>query len=129
MNQIYENVSKAIERSCGIDPSEISMSSFLFNDLNIDSIDLADILFELETEYNIELSVNDFKHFVARKLGEETPFEINGVITPAGQKMLFEVMPELPEELRGTRITINQVVSHFTVGTLCRLVEMKLAPV
>ena len=61
MNEIFKNVCIIIENSTGRPKDSIKMEDTLFEELGIDSIDLVDILFELETLYNVELKVSDIE--------------------------------------------------------------------
>ena len=49
INEIFEDVCEVIEASTGTNKDEIKLDDTLFDELGVDSIDLVDILFELET--------------------------------------------------------------------------------
>ena len=61
IEEIYKNVAEVIENSVGTPKESIGLDQTLFDELGVDSIDLVDILFELESLYDIELKINDIE--------------------------------------------------------------------
>ena len=61
IEEIFEDVCDVIENSTGYKKEDINLEDTLFDKLEIDSIDLVDILFELETLYDIELKISDIE--------------------------------------------------------------------
>ena len=59
IEEIFKDVCKVIEDSIGTPADSIELDDTLFDKLGVDSIDLVDILFELETLYEIELKISD----------------------------------------------------------------------
>lgn len=51
---IFEKIKKAIAEQTGIDENTITLDSAFREDLNIDSIDLVELIMQLEEEYDIE---------------------------------------------------------------------------
>ena len=51
---IFEKIKKAIVEQTGIDENTITLDSAFREDLNIDSIDLVELIMQLEEEYDIE---------------------------------------------------------------------------
>ena len=56
---IFEKIKKVISEQTGIDESEIKMESTFTEDLNIDSLDMVELVMELEEEYGIEIEEDD----------------------------------------------------------------------
>ncbi|HFB99402.1 MAG TPA: acyl carrier protein [Phaeodactylibacter sp.] len=125
INEIFEKVKEVIEESCGIDANEIELKKTLFGDLNIDSIDMVDILFELETEYDIELKISDLEKRSKEEMGGK-PYEIGGVLTPEGLETLKKNMTEVNPNLFVEGLTVHQLMQLFTVHSLCKLVEYQI---
>lgn len=123
---IFNNVQEAIAESCGIEKDEIQMNSSLFNDLNIDSIDMVDILYTLESEYDIELKVSDINKEAIEELGDQ-PFEIDNIITPEGLKALKNKIPDIPAESLEYGISVHEIIKMISVKMLCHMVETKIA--
>ena len=61
LDEIFIDVCEVIESSTGINKNEIKLESTLFDELGVDSIDLVDILFELETLFDLELNISDIE--------------------------------------------------------------------
>lgn len=51
---IFTKIKKAISEQTGIDENTIMLDSAFKEDLNIDSIDLVELIMQLEEEYDIE---------------------------------------------------------------------------
>jgi acyl carrier protein len=59
--EIAERVLKIIAETLGDVPMhDIAMSKSLVDDLGLDSLDVADIVVQLETEFEIEVSYDEF---------------------------------------------------------------------
>jgi acyl carrier protein len=125
IEEIFNDVSQIIEESVGTPKEEIKMSDTLFKELGVDSIDLVDILFELESLYDIELKVSDIELKAKEELGD-TPYEIDGVITKEGLAAIKKHMTEIDPEAFKDGLTIHQLIQLFSVESLCKLVQYRL---
>ena len=56
---IFEKIKTVIAEQTGIDESEIKMESTFTEDLNINSLDMVELVMELEEEYGIEIEEDD----------------------------------------------------------------------
>ncbi len=124
-DSIFEKVKLVIDESCGIESKDIQLNNTLFGDLEIDSIDMVDILFELESEYNIELKISDLEKRSKGEL-EGKPYEIEGVLTKEGLETLRANMTEVDPALFVEGLTVHQLMNLFTVHSLCKLVAHQL---
>lgn len=61
---IQDRVIRVIAQWSGVSPATVTPSLELFNDLNNDSLDLVEILIELEDEFRFEIVDEDFLHLV-----------------------------------------------------------------
>ena len=104
---------------------DINLEDTLFDKLEIDSIDLVDILFELETLYDIELKISDIELKAKKELGD-VQYEIDGVITAEGIESLKQHMSEINPEKLTEGLTINELIQLFSIHSLCKLVLLKL---
>ncbi len=125
LDEIFEDVCEVIESSTGINKNEIKLDSTLFNELGVDSIDLVDILFELETLFDLELNISDIELKAKEELGD-IPYEIDGVITKDGLKALRIHMTEIDSKKLEHGITIHQLIQLFSTHSLCKLVHYKM---
>ena len=120
-NEVLETVKLVINQSSGVPLETIHANSTLFHELNIDSIDMVDILFNLERKYDIELKISEIENYAKQELGDE-PFEIDNVITQKGLQILKEQMPELDQNKLVDGITIHDIIKLITVQSLTNLV-------
>ena len=118
---VYPRVAKAIAEALARDPAEVRVTSRLFADLEAESIDLLDIVFRLEREFNIQIPrgriIED-----ARGDVPEDEFERNGVLTAPGLARLREYMSEVPAENFRAQMNLADVPALFTVETMCKIV-------
>jgi len=125
MEEIFKNISQIIEESVGIDKETIKLESTLFDELGIDSIDLVDILYELETFYEVELKVSDIESKIKLELGD-TPYEVDGVLTKEGLEAIIMYMPEIDAKNVKEGLTVHNLMKLFSVHSLCNMVVYRL---
>jgi acyl carrier protein len=80
MSDIQDKVIEVIARSTEANPQTIKMSSSFSTDLGLDSLDLVDLITELEKKFKVEISdsdaekiltVQDAVHYIEAKIEEE----------------------------------------------------------
>lgn len=125
IEEVFESVRLVIEDSIGKPKEEIELDHTLFDELGVDSIDLVDILFELEHQYEIELKISDIESRARDRLGD-TPYEVDGFITPEGLEAIHEFLPEIGKDKLVEGLTVHQLVQLFTVRSLCKIVIYRL---
>jgi len=125
MKEIFDNVCVVIENSIGRPKESIKMEDTLFDELGVDSIDLVDILFELETLYDVELKVSDIEQRIREELGD-TPYEVDGVITAEGLTAIRKHMTEVDPESIKEGLTVHRLIQLFSVHSLCKIVEYRI---
>lgn len=125
INKILKSVKNVIHESTGIEQSEIELDKTLFDDLAIDSIDMVDILYELENEYEIKLELSELEKRSKSQL-DGKPYEVNSVITEEGIQALKEHLPEVDQSKLVAGITIHELIKVFTVHSLCKLVKHQI---
>lgn len=64
---ILEEVKEIITKYIKIDPERINLESRLNEDLDADSIDIADVVMDIEEKYGFEFSDEDAENIVAIK--------------------------------------------------------------
>jgi hypothetical protein len=97
----------------------------LFGDLTITSIDMVDILYMLETEFDVSLKISDIEMESRNELNG-APFEIDNVITPEGLQAIKKKVPEIPEEKLKPGLTIHEIANLMTVEILANMVLYKI---
>jgi len=117
---VYPRVAKAIAEALARDPAEVRVTSRLFADLEAESIDLLDIVFRLEREFNIQIPRGRIIEDARGDLPEDE-FERNGVLTAPGLARLREYMSEVPAENFRAQMNLADVPALFTVETMCKI--------
>lgn len=125
LQEVFEKVAQIIETSVGKPKETIKLEDTLFDEIGIDSIDLVDILFELESLFGVELKISDFESRARSEMNNE-PYEINGFLTQQGLTILKEYMTEIDSTKLVEGLTVHQLVKLFTVHSLCKIVMYKL---
>lgn len=78
-NHVEEKVKKIIANQIGVSEEEITLDSYLHDDLNADPLTTADLVVSLEDEFKISIlpedsgkfeKVSDIVNFVADSIGE-----------------------------------------------------------
>lgn len=60
----FEGLCKIIARILSVDEKEITRTTTFVNDLGADSLDIAQIILELKTEYQLDIKEEDIKSIV-----------------------------------------------------------------
>ncbi|GDX50810.1 hypothetical protein LBMAG26_16690 [Bacteroidota bacterium] len=123
--QILSVVQEVIHQSSGVSLDRITPESTLFDDLAIDSIDMVDILFNLERKYAIELKIGEIEQYSKAEMGNE-PFEIDQVITEKGLEVLRRIIPEIDATKLVQGITIHDIIRLITVRSLANMVAVQI---
>lgn len=124
--EIIEQIKRIIQQSCGIDPKVMHAKSTIFDELSIDSIDMVDILFQLERHYDIELKISEIEQQSKLEMGDE-PFEVNQVITSKGLEVLRRRMPEIDLDKLTEGLTMFEVIKLINIQSLANMVTHQLA--
>ena len=125
IEKIFEIVKNIIHESTGAPMENIHLEATLFDELSVDSIDLVDILFELESHYNVELKVSDIEARAKEELGD-VPYEVNGTITAEGIEAVKKYMTEIDHSKLTAGISVHELVKLFSVHSLCKIVQYRL---
>lgn len=62
MATVIERVTKVIVDRLGVDESEVKMEASFRDDLGADSLDVVELVMELEDEFDMEISDEDAEH-------------------------------------------------------------------
>ncbi|AWE06644.1 acyl carrier protein [Lysinibacillus sp. 2017] len=59
MSTVFERVSKVVVDRLGVDESEVKLEASFRDDLGADSLDVVELVMELEDEFDMEISDED----------------------------------------------------------------------
>ena len=122
--KIEKEVVEALCRSLALDQEQIKKHSRLVTDLDMDSLDFLDIMFSLESKFQLKIRDDDFDRILRPDKSEATLEE--EYLTQEEIDRLAPVMPSLKEEGRKGRIPRREFFSFVTVETLTRMVSRKI---
>ena len=124
-DELYQQVLACVADGLAIDAATITPGASLLDDLGAESLDFLDLLFRLETAYDVKIP-RDGMRSVAQD-GLVDGFEVVGVLTPAALERLRVLMPEVAQARLTPGLRTHQLPHLFTVETFVRLVAWRLA--
>lgn len=123
---VYPRVANIICDVLAIDEDKIAINKRLLTDLGAESIDLLDLIFQLEREFKIKIPLRQIEKDSRGSL-TDAEFEQNGVVTAVGMESLKKHLSEVPEEFFKANLKVNEIPTLFTVGTFCKIVVNAVA--
>lgn len=120
--KVVQIVKEAIVESVGVRLDDIKLDSQLVNDLGADSLDLVELMYQLETRFNVSLERGAVLQRIKSKMPEDELLDKDGFLTKAGKKMIKREIPELANVDFPQGMTLNALVSYFTVEIFVNLI-------
>jgi acyl carrier protein len=112
----------------GVSKADLTMEKTLIDDLGADSLDLLDLIYQLEKVFDITIPRGEIEKRARERLNGEA-FEVNGYLTESGLQSLSQEFPEIDfSQYRTTGLKINDLSQFFTVRTFYNLVLEQLQP-
>jgi acyl carrier protein len=103
----------------------IRLEDRIIDDLGADSLDLLDLVFQLEQRFKVAISPRGIEQRAKAALGG-APLEIDGVYTSAALGELRKALPEIPSSELADGLTVAQLPRRFRVATMVNLVSRLL---
>lgn len=125
MTEVYEKLQNLIVDSCGVEVADIKPDASLVKDLGVDSIDIMDLLYGIETEFKIQLSLLEFEE-IARKETPEGKFDTDNTLTPEGIATLKKLLPDVPGSLYPENMMVQQIPLLITPKVLALWISQKI---
>ena len=122
---VTTGVRKCITKATGLAVADVTLEKTLIGDLSIDSIDMIDLIYQIEDEFSIEIKIGELEKSARAHLGEKA-FAVDNVITSDGLLVLQDLMPEVSKDKFTPGIMVHQIPYLFSVRSLCGLVDRKL---
>lgn len=113
-------VRECVARVVDKDISVVREHDRIIDDLGADSLDLLDLIFQLEQRFKIKISPRGIEKAAIAQLGE-TPLEIDGVYTAAALVELRKAMPEVPPDELAEGLNASHLPHLFRVTTFVNL--------
>jgi acyl carrier protein len=122
--EIFEKVRETLIEALSVEEDEVTEDATLTGDLGAESIDFLDIVFRLEKTFSIKIPQEEL---IPRDILSNPDYVENKKMNAAGLKALRESMPHVDLGAFETDPDIDKISDVFTVGTIVRFVESKLA--
>jgi acyl carrier protein len=111
-------LAKVVDR----DAESIREGDKIIDDLGADSLDLLDLVFQLEQHFGIRIKTRDLERRAQAELGD-TPLEVDGAYTEAALACLRRSMSEVPVDELAGGLRTAELPYRFRVATFVNLVE------
>ena len=122
--EIFEKVKQTLVDALSVEEEEVTEEATLTGDLGAESIDFLDIVFRLEKTFNIKIPQEEL---IPRDVLSNPEYVNDRKLNEAGVKALKESMPHADLAEFEKDPDIDKISDVFTVGTIIRLIEAKLA--
>lgn len=122
--EIFREVRRTLVDALSVEEDEVTEGATLTGDLGAESIDFLDIVFRLEKAFAIKIPQDEL---IPREILSNPDYVENRKVNPAGLKVLREHMPHADLSEFEKDPDIDKISDVFTVGTIVRFVESKLA--
>jgi acyl carrier protein len=123
--EIERGVSECVASTLGNGAKAIRLEDRIITDLGADSLDLLDLIFQMEQRFQVRIAPRDIEQRARTALGS-TPLEVDGVYTKEALGELRKALPEVPAEELAEGLTTAQLPHRFRVATMVNLVERLL---
>jgi len=123
-DEIFDKVRTVLVDALAVDDDDVTMSSILTSDLGAESIDFLDIVFKLEQAFGINIPQGEL---FPENIAQDQRYVQAGKVTPEGLAVLKSKMPHVDFSGFEANPVLKNVGSLFTVETLVKFVEGKLA--
>ena len=122
---IFEKVREAFVEALGVDDDEVLPESKVFGDLGAEALDLLEIVYLLEHEFDIKIPRDGIKEESKGDL-DPADYEVDGVLTALALDKLRELMPEVPADELKPGLLATEIPKLFRVQTFVHIVERLL---
>ena len=123
--EVFSVVARCVADSLAVEPETVRPESRLVDDLGASSLDFIDIVFMLETEFDITVRSTEFSFLT--KLDFSSPKVMkDGYLTSETTDRLRTWLPSIDALPDPTKVTPRQLFSLITVETICVIVQKRL---
>ncbi len=122
--EILAAVQEVLVESLAVDEDEVTPEATLVDDLGAESIDLLEIVFNLEKKFNIKI---DRSELIPEDLFSDPQYVVDGKLTPKGLEVLESRLPNANLEAFKQNPLVQNISKILTVEDLCNVVAQKVA--
>jgi acyl carrier protein len=125
-NEILEQLKPLLVEVLGVAPAAIRMESVLVADLGAESLDLLDLSFRIEEQFNIAIEANEIEREAKKRLPHGV-YANDGKLTEEALTEIRRSLPELDVSKLVKGLRKVDLPSLLTVSFFVRLIARKLA--
>lgn len=122
--EIFEKVQEVLVNALGVDDDEVTPEATLVGDLQAESIDFLDIVFQLERAFDIKIEQSEL--FPDAVLNDPK-FVQDGRVTDEGMAELRKRMPHADLTEFDESRDVNDFSNIFTVDTIVKFVQSRIS--
>lgn len=123
-DEVFAKVRDVLSDALGVDDDELVPEATLQGDLGAESIDFLDIVFRLEKEFSIKIPKGEL---FPDDIMNNPDYIQDDKMTPSGLERLKSAMPHADFSQFEQEPYVSKMPDLFTVNTIVRYVENKLA--
>ncbi|MCK4873462.1 MAG: acyl carrier protein [Phycisphaerales bacterium] len=123
-DEILTTVTEVLEEALGVDEEDVTPEATLIGDLEAESIDFLDIVFRIEKAFDVKIEQGEL---FPDNVAQNPEFVQDGKVTQKGITALKERLPHVDFTEFEQDPDVTKVGDIFTVDTIVRFVERKLA--
>ncbi len=124
--EIFEGVKEVLIEALALEPEEVTPEATLLEDLGAESIDLLDIIFNLEKKFSIKIDVRG--DLIPEDMLNDPAYVVagQGMLTQLGLDELRKRLPNANLDTFAKNPMVQNISKILTVNDLCYIVETKL---
>lgn len=123
---ILGKVREIVANSLALEVEEVLPDATLFGDLGTESIDLLDFLFQIEQQLSVKIQANDLTGIIQGGIPDEEFGTADGTVSEVGLAQLKKSMPQIDVDALRGNLHAEDVMNHFTVANLARIIEQRV---
>ncbi|MEE8169119.1 MAG: acyl carrier protein [Phycisphaerae bacterium] len=124
-DEVFTKVKEVLVDALGVNDEDVTDQAKVMADLGAESIDILDIAFRLEKQFNIKIPRGEL--FLPDDILNNPDYVDAGKMTSKGLEKLREAMPHANLAEFEKNPDINDMTNLFTVDLIVNYVERKLA--
>ena len=121
--EVLEGVSEVLVDALAAEPDDVTPEATLVDDLGAESIDLLDIVFNLEKKFDIKI---DRGELIPEDIINNPQFVQDSKLTPEGLDELKKRFPFADLDAFSKNPMVQNLAKILTVNDLCHIVEEKV---
>jgi acyl carrier protein len=123
-DEIYAKIKDVLVDALAADEDDVTLEARLTKDLGAESIDFLDIVFKLEQAFGIKINQGEL---FPEGVTQDPKYVQSGKLTPEGVAAIKARLPHVDFSTFEQDPQLTKVAEVFTVDTLVKFVEKKLA--